>query len=197
MNGIFTTSSRSQIQRGRGVVATFQWLAAVFLISALAMCGCAVGITHDFKVVSRTELRGIELAPDTDRVAVGVNVDHVHEPNAIGSFPDGGMWIYEKRRFEVLVFDLRRRGSLVRLASREREPEASYNLMYWDSSGIYIRHWYRSSVQVFRIDPTSRQSVQLSSSDAKLAEDRAQALHPGTSVTCPPEADAAGVSILR
>jgi hypothetical protein len=181
MNGIFMTDSRPEIQRGRGVVGTFQRLAAVFLIATLPMCSCAVGITHDIKVVSRTELSGIELAPDTERVAIGVNIDHIHEPNAIGSFPDGGMWIYEKRRFEVLVFDLRRRGSPVRLASREREPEASYNLMYWDSSGIYIRQWYGGSAQVFRIDPTSRRSVQLSSSDAKRADDRAQVLHPGSS----------------
>src|SRR6185436_21040043 len=87
----------------------------IALVAALSVCGCRVGITHKFEVVSRAHLDGIELAPDGNRVAIGVTVDHIHEPNSLGAFPDGGMWIYDKRTFEVLVFDLRRLEPLRRI----------------------------------------------------------------------------------
>jgi hypothetical protein len=141
----------------------------------------AVGITHKLEVTSRAHLDGIELAPDGSRVAIGVTVDHVREPNALGEFPDGGTMMYSKRRFEVMLFDLRQRAELVRLTSITRGPQDALVLKYWDSTGIVVLRATGRTYRVIRVDPTTGRSLNLPAAAGRLAVSRSVALHPGHS----------------
>jgi hypothetical protein len=152
------------------------------VLTGCLISGCVIGITHKREVVSRTRVIGIELAPEGDRVAVGVQVDHVHEPNALGEFPDGGQWIYEKGTFEVLLFDLRGRGSPRRFATLPRRSEDHYQLLYWDSTGIVVLGGSGRAFRVMRIDPASGRSATLPPAATPIAHARYAKLHPGRSV---------------
>ena len=158
--------------------------ATAVLVLALASSlttGCAVGITHKREVEARTRIAGFMLSPDSGSVAVGVEVDLVHEPNALGMFPDGGVLLYKKRTLAVLVCDLARVASLRTIATIPRRADEQFGLSYWDSTGIVFLGAARSAHRLIRVDPASGRWTRLPDAELPMARARYYKFHPGGS----------------
>ena len=156
---------------------------ALLVAAAWFLAGCAVGITHSPEVVSFTDVRGIEFAPDSARFAVGVQVDEFHPPNELGAFPDGGIPLYVKRSFDILVYDLRRRRGPTRVASLSRGPDEDCQLDRWAAPSIIVSSTRRGArgISYRAVNPASGRVETLGTSDPRLKTPWGR-LHPGTSI---------------
>ena len=122
------------------------------------------------------------LSPDSGSVVVGVDVDLVHEPNSLGSFPDGGVLLYKKRTLAILICDLGRVMSLRTIATIPRQADERFGLSYWDSTGIVLLGVAGSAHRLIRVDPASGRWTRLPDSDLPMAQARYNEFHPGGSV---------------
>lgn len=156
--------ARSRPERSRSVcggIPSFdslivRTLGIALLLAALGCAGC--GRHYPVEMTTFEDPGQPVVSPDSSRVAVGLEVERVRARFSWWTIAP----VFEKGRFDVMVYDLRTRQGPRVLATFDRFQHTSFYIVGWTEDGIYVqRRSYRLNDRksipgaLWRVDPAT------------------------------------------